>query len=83
MTAGGPIRAVVRAVVCAAPGGPESLTVEAIPRPEPGEGEVLIEVAAAGVNFADGLIIAGKYQVKPPLPFSLHVGEKRGCASFR
>ena len=59
----------MRAVVCSALDGPESLTVAEIARPEPGDGEVLIEVAAAGVNFADSLIVAGKYQVKPPLPF--------------
>lgn len=37
--------------------------------PVPGPGEVLIRVRAAGVNFADTLILAGKYQEKPPLPF--------------
>ena len=42
-----------------------------IPPPgEPGEGEVLIDVAAAGVNYADLLIIAGKYQERPMPPFT-------------
>lgn len=40
------------------------------PTPEPGPGEVLVEVEAAGVSFVDGLIAAGRYQVRPPLPFT-------------
>ena len=60
----------MRAVICRAWGGPESLKVEDMPRPEPGPDQVLIEVAAAGVNFADTLMIAGKYQEKPAFPFS-------------
>jgi NADPH2:quinone reductase len=43
---------------------------EEVPDPEPGPGEALIRVVAAGVNFPDLLVIAGKYQVKPPLPFT-------------
>ena len=39
-----------------------------VERPEPGAGEVLIRVRAAALNFPDVLLIAGKYQVKPPLP---------------
>lgn len=46
------------------------LTVEDIPRPEPGPGEVLVRVAACGVNFADTLMVQGKYQEKPALPFA-------------
>ena len=60
----------MRAVICRAWGGPENLNVEDMPSPEPGPGEVLIDVAAAGVNFADTLMIAGKYQEKPAFPFS-------------
>jgi len=60
----------MKAVLCRAWGGPESLTLEEVPTPEPGPDQVLIEVAAAGVNFADTLMIAGKYQEKPPFPFS-------------
>jgi NADPH2:quinone reductase len=44
------------------------LVGEEIPTPEPGAGEVLLRVAACGVNFADTLMVAGKYQEKPPLP---------------
>lgn len=43
-------------------------TVE-VPVPEPGPGEVRIRVRAAGLNFADSLMIKGQYQDKPPLPF--------------
>ncbi len=60
----------MRAVLCHAWGGPETLTLADVPAPEPGPGEVLIAVAAAGVNFADSLIIAGQYQEKPPFPFA-------------
>ncbi|MGF1592498.1 MAG: NADPH:quinone oxidoreductase family protein [Kiloniellaceae bacterium] len=60
----------MKAVLCRAWGGPESLALEEVATPQPGPGEVLVEVAAAGVNFADTLMIAGKYQEKPPFPFS-------------
>ena len=60
----------VRAVVCRKWGPPENLAVEDVPPPVPGFGEVLIRVRACGVNFADALIVQGKYQEKPPLPFT-------------
>ncbi|MBL8660147.1 MAG: NADPH:quinone oxidoreductase family protein [Rhodospirillales bacterium] len=60
----------MRAVVCKAWGGPETLSVEDVAPPELGPGEVRIRVRTAGLNFADNLIIAGHYQIKPPLPFS-------------
>ena len=41
-----------------------------IDRPRPREGEALIKIESAALNFPDLLLIAGKYQVKPPLPFS-------------
>ncbi|MEQ8346245.1 MAG: NADPH:quinone oxidoreductase family protein [Sneathiellaceae bacterium] len=49
---------------------PRDLRVEAVPDPQPGAGEVRIAVAACGVNFADTLIVRGRYQVRPALPFS-------------
>jgi NADPH2:quinone reductase len=55
--------------MCNEYGGPESLTVVDIPLPEPGPGQVRVEVRAAGVNYVDGLIAAGRYQVKIPPPF--------------
>jgi NADPH2:quinone reductase len=60
----------VKAVVCRQYGPPESLTIEALPSPEPGPGEVVVRVKAASLNFPDVLIIQDKYQLKPPLPFS-------------
>lgn len=60
----------MRAVLCHEFGPPESLKIEEIAPPEPGEGQVAVAVHAAGVNFADTLIIEGKYQDKPPMPFS-------------
>ncbi|MDH5621128.1 MAG: NADPH:quinone oxidoreductase family protein [Gammaproteobacteria bacterium] len=59
----------MRALVCKAYGPPESLLIEEIDDPVAGDGQILIEVAAAGINFPDVLAIAGKYQVKTPTPF--------------
>ena len=60
----------MRAVLCRAFGPPESLTVEELPDPVAGPGEVVVDVAVAALNFFDTLIIENKYQFKPPLPFS-------------
>lgn len=60
----------MKAIVCHALGAPEELILEDVPEPAPGEGEVLIRVRAVALNFFDTLIIRGKYQHKPPLPFS-------------
>jgi len=51
-------------------GGPETLELTEATTPQPGEGEVLIEVKAAGVNYPDTLIIRDLYQFKPPRPFT-------------
>ena len=59
----------MRALVCNEYGPPDSLTIEEVDDPVVGEGEVLIDIAAAGINFPDVLSIAGKYQVKTPTPF--------------
>jgi NADPH2:quinone reductase len=50
-------------------GGPEQLRVVNKARPEPGPGQILIEVKAAGLNFADILIRAGQYPLGPKPPF--------------
>jgi NADPH:quinone reductase len=42
---------------------------QTLPTPEPGPGQVRVKVQAASLNFPDLLIVEGKYQVKPPLPF--------------
>ncbi|QWF22515.1 NAD(P)H-quinone oxidoreductase [Nocardioides sp. LMS-CY] len=55
----------MRAVIAAEPGGPEVLSVAELPDPEPGPGEVLLDVAAAGLNRADLLQRQGFY---PPPP---------------
>jgi NADPH2:quinone reductase len=60
----------VKAVLCKQYGPPASLVVESVPSPQPGKGQVVVSVRACGVNFPDTLIIAGKYQYKPDLPFS-------------
>jgi NADPH2:quinone reductase len=59
----------MRAVICKEWGGPEKLAVEEVPAPPLREGAVRIAVRAAGVNFADLLLIAGQYQEKPAFPF--------------
>ncbi len=60
----------MKAIVCNAFGPIETLTLEDRPDPAPGAGEVLIEIHAAGVNFPDGLMVRGEYQIKPPRPFT-------------
>lgn len=60
----------MRAVVARAFGAPESFAIEDRPTPEPGPGQVLVAVRAVGVSFVDVLIAAGRYQLKPPLPFT-------------
>ncbi|AKV00705.1 Quinone oxidoreductase [Labilithrix luteola] len=49
--------------------GPKGLRVDELPDPTPSTGEVLLDVAAAGVNFPDVLLSHGKYQFKPEPPF--------------
>jgi NADPH2:quinone reductase len=48
----------------------EEARVEEVPDPEPGPGDVIVDVVAAEANYPDILVIEGRYQVKPPLPFS-------------
>jgi NADPH2:quinone reductase len=60
----------MRAVMCHAWGDVESLKVEDVAPPTPGSGQVLIDVKATAVNYADSIMVAGRYQTKPPLPFS-------------
>ncbi len=60
----------MRAVICRDFAGIDALAIEDIEPPAPAPGRVRIAVKAAGVNFADTLIVAGQYQLKPPLPFS-------------
>lgn len=58
----------VTALVCDEIGPPSNLQIKKIQRSALGTGDVRIRVRAAGINYADALVIAGRYQVKPPLP---------------
>ena len=49
---------------------PEQMSFEEIPTPEPGAGEIRIKNHAAALNFFDILMVQGKYQTKPPRPFT-------------
>jgi NADPH2:quinone reductase len=59
----------MRTVVCTELGPLDTLSVEDRGSPVPGEGFVVVDVRAAGVNFVDGLLCQGRYQIKPPTPF--------------
>jgi NADPH2:quinone reductase len=52
-------------------GGTEKLTLDEIEKPQPKAGEVLIKVAAAGINYADTMMRSGNYLTRPELPFTL------------
>lgn len=52
------------------PGGPETLSIDSVPDPVPGPGEVVVAIRACGLNFLDTLIIRDLYQIKPPRPFA-------------
>jgi len=60
----------MKALVCETYGPPDALRIVDLPEPSPGEGEALVDVSYASLNFFDLLVIENKYQVKPPLPFS-------------
>ncbi len=60
----------MRAVHCKEFGGPETLVIEEAETQKPGPSQMRIAVRAAGVNFADLLMISGHYQHKPPFPFA-------------
>ncbi|NJO23273.1 MAG: alcohol dehydrogenase catalytic domain-containing protein [Sphingomonadales bacterium] len=60
----------MRAVLCRSLGDVSALRVEEVPSPPMKPDEVRVAVKAAGVNFPDILMVEGKYQVKPDLPFT-------------
>jgi len=60
----------MRAVICRAWGAVDDLTLEHVPAPIPGPKQLLIDVKATGVNYADSIMVAGRYQTRPPFPFS-------------
>jgi len=59
----------MRAVICKELGPLENLSLEEVPTPPLLSGHVRLRVLASGVNYVDGLLIQGKYQIKPPTPF--------------
>ena len=76
----------MKAIVCNQFGQPNTLQYQEVATPSPKEDEILISVKACSVNFPDTLIIQGKYQFRPPFPFSpgsdvagivLQVGKQR------
>ena len=58
----------MRAILLREPGGPEQLELADLPDPEPADGQVLLRVRAAGINFADVLVRQGRYPQAPTLP---------------
>ena len=60
----------MKAVLCTEVGSPEKLTLQEVDDLTPAAGQVRIAIEACGCNFPDTLIIEGKYQFKPELPFS-------------
>jgi NADPH:quinone reductase len=59
----------MQAIVCTAWDSPDKLKVTEVADPLPGPDEVLVDVKAAGLGYVDALMVAGKYQIRPQLPF--------------
>ena len=70
----------MRAVVCRELGPLDRLLIEERPTPVPGPGQVVVDVRAMGVNYVDGLICQGRYQMKPATPY-VPGGEIAGVVS--
>ncbi len=60
----------MRAWTSAAAGGPDALQLTELPDPQPAADEVLVDIAACGINYPDSLIIRDLYQFKPQRPFA-------------
>ena len=60
----------MKALLCKSLDGPDALEVQEIEAPTPEADQVIVRVRAVGLNFLDTLMTRGKYQFKPPLPFS-------------
>ena len=60
----------MKAIVVREFGGPEVMKLEDVPVPSPGPGQLLVRVAAVGVNPVDGYIRSGSYARKPALPYT-------------
>lgn len=59
----------MRALLCREFGPLDTLEVADLPVPHPGPADVLVRVEAAGLNFPDALLVQGRHQLKPPLPY--------------
>ena len=60
----------MKAVLCSQYGGPDDLVLTEVPDPVAEAGQAVITIKSAALNFFDLLMIQGKYQIKPPFPFS-------------
>ncbi|MDX8443312.1 alcohol dehydrogenase catalytic domain-containing protein [Mesorhizobium australafricanum] len=60
----------MKALLSIAPGGADGLVLSDVAGPAPKAGEVIVKVAACGLNYPDTLIIEDRYQMKPPRPFA-------------
>ncbi len=60
----------MRALICRAWGAIDALELADVAAPEPGPGELVVDVVASSANYADTIMVAGTYQTKPPFPFS-------------
>lgn len=59
----------MKALVCREFAPLDALEIEELPDPKPANGEVVIDIRAASVNYPDALMVQGKYQVRPERPF--------------
>lgn len=60
----------MRALRCNEYGSPQTLVMEDLPDPVPGEGQVVVDIVAAAANFPDVLLVADQYQIHVPVPFT-------------
>src|SRR2546423_13222278 len=60
----------MKAILCSQYCQPDDLVLTEVPDPVAGPGEAVIAIKSAALNFFDLLMIQGKYQIKPPFPFS-------------
>src|SRR6195256_6027892 len=65
-----PLGVSMKAVLCSQYCGPDDLVLTEVPDPVAEAGQVVIAIKSAALNFFDLLMIQGKYQIKPPFPFS-------------
>src|ERR1700682_6812407 len=73
----------MKAILCSQYCGPDDLALSEVPDPVPGPNEAVIAIKSAALNFFDLLMIQGKYQIKPPFPFSPAAEVAGGVESLR